>query len=68
MVIRQIRIFLIGSNMTKANLCTVEKVMNYRKDFKTRIRLASDLIRLGFSKKGTKHEILTAFVVLLGNA
>ena len=53
--------------MTKANLCTVEKVMNYRKNFKTRIRLASDLIRLGFSKKGTKYEILTAFVVSLGN-
>ncbi|HAS92071.1 MAG TPA: hypothetical protein DCS12_07525 [Clostridiales bacterium] len=59
-------IYKYRNYMGKQNLQIVEKIAEYRKNFGNRIRLASDLIRLGISKNGTKHEIFIAVIVLLG--
>lgn len=55
-------------HMQEANLVQVRRVMNYRKNFFRRIDLAARVLHLGISKQGTKHEILNAITILLGNA
>lgn len=54
--------------INERNLHIVEMVMNYKENIGYRLHLVIDLICLGISKNGTKHEILNALAVLLGNA
>ena len=61
-------IYKYKNYMQEANLIQVRRVINYRKNLFQRLSLAVSLLHLGFSRQGTKHEILNAITILLGNA